>query len=389
MVDVQAENSPSDGSAKPAPRRRGNLDTWLNIGLGVIIVAVFAFGAYFGWRVYVDSQTNDATSGAARLIAALSDQVRKTPNDAVLRVRLGEAYGALNKYQQAIAQFNAALKIDPKHTGAYLDLGETAMLTNHNEQAKAYFLKVIDLTDASQYVNIDPDRESSYFNLGLIALQEKNYNDAAGYFKAALVIKNDASDTYYRLAQAFQGLGETDAAIQQLEIGLQFDPNFAQAHYLLGQLYQNKNDLVNASYQYKAAADIDPTAAPPKQALAALGSAGKWLSQAQSKFSSGDTEGALTAILIARNLDPKSFDAAKLHGDILIKRGDLKDALDVYKQALALQPANAALKAQIAQLQTQVNALVVHKATTNSKAKPKSKAKAKAKAKTATTNTGP
>jgi len=64
----------------------------------------------------------------------------------------------------------------------------------------------------------------------------------------------------------------------------------------------------------------------------------------------------LTDILVARNLSPKDFGAAVLHGDILVQRGSLKDALDVYKQALALQPKNADVQAKIAALAPQVKA---------------------------------
>ncbi len=64
----------------------------------------------------------------------------------------------------------------------------------------------------------------------------------------------------------------------------------------------------------------------------------------------GDIEAALTSILVARNLDTKSFEAAKLHAEILVKRDNLKDALDVYRQAAALDPKDAEVKAQIAAL---------------------------------------
>lgn len=370
MVDVQAPNSQPDSVNPSTPNRRMELDTWLNVGIAAIIVAVIAVGAYFGWTVYADSIANEGTSGSARLVAALTDAVRKSPNDATMRVRLGEALGAMGKYQPAIEQFNAALKIDPKRYGAYYDLGLVAVLTNHQPDAEVYFKKVLELSDQGQYSNVDPTRENALYQLGILDLGQKRYDEAAGYFQGALRIRKDASDTYYHLAQALQGLGDTDGAIQQLELGLQFDPNFAVAHFLLGQLYQQKNDLVNASYQYVAATNADPNAQEPKDAIKALGSAQSWFTKAQSSLAGGDIESALTSILIARNLDSKSFDYAKLHGDILVKRNNLKDALDVYKQALALQPSNTALQAVIAKLQSQVQT-----------SKPSTKAKAKAKAK--------
>ena len=68
--------------------------------------------------------------------------------------------------------------------------------------------------------------------------------------KGALRIRRDASDTYYHLARAYQGLEEYDAAIEQLEIAIAFDPNYAQAHFLMGRSTRIMEDEVNASYHF-------------------------------------------------------------------------------------------------------------------------------------------
>jgi tetratricopeptide (TPR) repeat protein len=358
----------SFGATRPA-----RVDLWLNVAVGALLLLVVGFVAVFGYSVYRDRQTELANSASGRIAAALESQVRKSPNDVVLRVRLGEAYGALGKYQQAIEQFNAALKINPNHSGAYLDLGMVAMLTKDNSAAEAYFEKVISVTDSSDYTGLSNVREQAFYNLGVLELGDKHYSEAAGHFKAALQLRRDSSDSYYQLAKALQGLGATDDAIHQLEIGLQFDPGFAEARYFLGQLYQQKKDDVNASYQFAQAVKLAPGADPPQQALDAYGSASEWIDKAKKALASNDVEGALTDVLIARNLDEKSFDAAKLHGQILVKRGDAKDALDVFQQAAKLNPKDAEVRAQVSALTKKVAEL----ARTQKAAAKKSKSKSK------------
>jgi tetratricopeptide (TPR) repeat protein len=359
------------------------VDLWLNIAVAALIVAIVGGIAFFGYTVYRNNIAEDQSSATGRIAAALGDQVRRNPNDPVLRVRYGEALGAMGKYQQAIDQFNAALKINPKHTGAYLDLGMVAQLTNNYGAAIGYYQKVISLTDSSDYTGIDPSREQAYYNMGLITLQQRDFADAAGNFKAALRIRSDASDSYYNLAKAYQGLGDPDAAIQQLEIALQFDPGFAEAHYFLGTLYQQKKDDVNASYQFAQAVKLSPNADPPRQALDAYGSANDWISKATEALGTGDVETALNDILVARNLDANSFAAAKLHGEILVQRGNLKDALDVYKQAAALNSQDPEVNAAIAKLTPQVKALTPAKSAAAKKAAAKKTAAKKAAAKKA------
>ena len=342
MTDVRVET-------EPAPeRRRGGLNLWLNLALALLVAVMLGAVVYFGYSVYRDRQANFATSAAGRLVGMLEGQVRKNPNDVILRVRLGEALGGMGKYSEATQQLNAALKIEPKHIGANLDLGLVAVAAKNPAAAESYFKKVVELTEGSQYSALSSSREIALYNLGLLANEKKRFDDAAGFFKAALVIRKDASDTYYHLGKALQGMGEIDGAIQQLEIGVKFDPGFAEAHYFLGQLYKQNKDDVNASYQFVRAAELAPEADPPREAVEAYGPAATWIEKARKSLAAGTTEDALNSILIARNLDKKSFEAAKLHGEILVKRASLKDALDVYREAAALDPKNAEVKAQIA-----------------------------------------
>jgi tetratricopeptide (TPR) repeat protein len=352
MTDVSADTKPRPGG------RRDGLNLWLNLAVAFLILSILGAAVWFGYSVYRDRQSNLASSAAGRLVGVLTVQVRKNPNDVVLRVRLGEALGGMGKFREANEQLTAALKLDPKHVGAHLDLGLVSLGAKNLTAAESYFKKVLELTEDSQYAALSEPREIALYNLGQIALEKKRYDEAAGFFKAAIAIRKDASDSYYQLAKALQGMGEIDGAIQQLEIGIQFDPGFGEAHFLLGELYKLKNDEVNASSEFVRAMELAPDADEPREAVEAYGPAGKWTEKATTALAAGDVEGALNAVLVARNLDKQDFDAAKLHAEILIKRANLKDALDVYREAAKLDPKNAEVKAQIAALEPQVAALI-------------------------------
>lgn len=339
------------GSGAPASRR---LDIVLTTTVTILVLAVLGVAAYFGWTIYRDRLGAEDATPALRAAKVLREQVKKNPNDATLRVRYGEALASAGKNQDAIAQFNAALKIDGKHTGAYLDLGVVAMNSEHLAEATKYFKKVLELTEGQEYESINQRRELALYNLGQISLGTKQYEEAAGYFKGALRIRKDASDTYYGLALALQGMEEPDEAMRQLETALAFDPSYAQAHFLMGQLYLEDGDKVNGSYHLHEATRIAPDAAPPREALAALGTPEEWQGKAKKALAAGDFKTAVSSILIARNIDPENASSAVLHAQILVKRGALKDALDVYKQAAKLDPKDAAVKAAIKKLKKQI-----------------------------------
>lgn len=314
-----------------------------------LVVSILALGAYFGWTVYRDRRAAEDASPALRIIRVLKNEVRANPNDAMLRVRLGEAFAAAGREQEAIEQLNTALKIDPKHTGALIDLGQIAMANGRYGTAEEYFGQVLEATEDSEFAQTSDRRELALYQLGLIALNDKGYDDAIGYFKAALRIRKDASDTYYYLALALDGAGEATSAIQQLKIALAFDPNFGQGHFYLGQLYLRQKDRMKAAEHFGLAAQADPKAKEPKEALAQFGDPDELMDTAR-RLKSTDASAALEAASIARSIVPGDFEVAYLYAEVLETSGDVAGALQAYEKASLIDPKQARAKEAVARL---------------------------------------
>ncbi len=339
----------SVGVDAPSPRR-SRLDSSLNIILLLVLIAAIGVAAIFGYTIWQDRQERQKATPALRTITELEGQARKAPNNVALHVRLGEAYAAAGMAGQASKQLLIATKIDPKHTGAWLDLGLIALNDKRYPEAKGYFTKVVDLTTGADFENVNNRRENALYGLGIIALETKKFEDAVGRFKEALRIRDDASDTYYHLALAYRGMGEDDAAIDQLQLALAFDPSYGAGNFLLGQIYMDRKDLVNASYHFHTASVSSPDSEQVKQALEAIGSATSWSDKAKAQVKAGDVDKALESILIARNLDPENAEYAKLHAKLLVELSDDQNALDVYLQAAKLDPKDPKVQAEIKRL---------------------------------------
>jgi len=349
-----------------APRGKGlnsSTDILLNIAVAVLVVAMIAIAGWFGYSVWRDRSADRLTQAPNRVVDALMAQVRKSPNDAVLRVRLGEALGAARRYPEATEQLNAALKLEPEHVGAHLDLGMISLLTRNEQEAENYLTRVVELTDAAQYVDVDERREKALYNLGLLKLSQDEYESAAGYLKGALRIRKDASDSYLALAQALEGMGEVDGAIDSLSNALAFDPGYAEAHYNIGLLYRQKKDDINASYHFGKAAELAPEADLPREALESYGTASTWINRSKQSQSSGASQAALDAILVARNLDPVNLDAIKQHALVLLELGEVSSAFEVYLKASETAKDDPQIKAAITRIETDnpQDALTVYK----------------------------
>ena len=329
---------------------RITLETILT-GVAILLaVALVGLGAWWGWSAYAAGQTGQLSTPAMRVIESLKQQVGQRPRDAALRVRLGEAMATAGVIGEANGQFKEALQIDPKHTGAWLDLGILAMQEGHSDEAVGYFKKVVELTEGTDMEIINERREQALFYLGQVAVEQRRYDDALRYLKGALLIRRDASDTYLLLAQAYEGTGATQKAIDSYGIALTFDPNYAMAHYQLGMLLKKKGDLVNAAKNLRAAITAQPAADPPVEALAAFGTAASYVTAAQKDIAAKDYKAARKNVESALAVTPDDLPAALLYGSILEKLGDKKSALTAYQQVLQNHPKDKTATAAVARL---------------------------------------
>ncbi len=314
------------------------IDRRVTIGLWVVGVALVVFAGYFAYSVYAYNQAVRLSSPALVSVDTARKAVDKAPDDLTLRIQLAAALGAAGLFDDAKAQLAVVIKADAKNVSAYQTLSQIELLQKDYTHAKSHLQKVLDLTDTGEYTNINQRRELAFFHLGEIALIQRAYEDAVGYFKAAIRIRKDASDTYLRLAQAYVGLQVPDMALEQLDIALAFDPRLPEAHYEKGKLLLAKGDKVNASWEFRAALDGAPESREAQAAMDTIGTYDEWYGKAETAFKAGQVQSALDAVRIARAIQPKSYDAAILHARILEQQGDFSAAADIYATAVAIRP---------------------------------------------------
>jgi len=336
------EHAPEQVSTRESGRvlGRDRTESLFRIVIVILVAGVLGLGGLFGYTVWQTRQAENTATPAQRAIRDLEALVRKEPNSAAARVRLAEALAAAGSTKKATAQLEIAIKLDPKHTGAWLDLGLIAMQDKQTDEAQGYFQKVVELTEGAQYEAINSRREQAFFHLGEIALDARRFDDASASFKAAIRIRKDASDSYYLLAQSLKGMGEDDAAMKQLDAALTFDPNYPEAQYMYGELLLAKGDEINAAVHLRKAADLAPEQREPIAALAKLGSAKDAVAEGRSALEDGNVSKAIDSALLARALDPKYVDAVVLQAEALVRKGDKKAAIAVFKEAKALDPKN-------------------------------------------------
>jgi len=350
-VDSEVLDAPSPPKP-PVPRndpgRSAKLDLWLTIGLWAVGVSLILFGGFFAYSVNAQQRAARLSNPAYQAVDAIQLRLDAKPNDPELHSQLAEALASAGELDQAKQELLTAIKLDEEYVGAYQNLATLELMQKDYTASAVHWQKVLDLTADSEMQDVNQRRDIAFFSLGQIALIRKDYVGAVGYFNAALRVRKDAADTYLLLAKSYMGLGQNDIAMDKIKAALAFDPNYAEAHHVRGKLYLAAGDKVNAAWDFRAALDLAPDNPEAQAVVDALGSYEAWYGQAVTAKASGETSAALADVQIARSIQPASYDAAMLHGQILEGMGDPKSAVAAYSAALKAKPndpaATAALK---------------------------------------------
>jgi len=346
-----AVSAPKTGMPQQQGERRSKQDVILNVVLVLAILSVVVFAGYFAYEAYQTRQAQRAANPNFRVIEDVKKAVKASPNDAQARELLAEALASDRQFDAARREIQNALKLEPKYAAPYMLLAKISMIEEQYSEAINALNAVLKLTEDPQYQDVNSRREEAYFLLGEVALTQREYEDAIGYYKAAIRINRAAADSYLRLAQAFIGLDEIDAAKDNLNIALAFDPGFAEANYEIGRLYLADGDTMRAAEAFQAALQSSPDSDLAAEALAAIGDYRSFLSSATIEFTAGKYEPALVAARTARALAPDDLEVIVLEARILEKAGKPTDALDAWRDAVRLDSTNTEAKAAVSRLE--------------------------------------
>jgi Tfp pilus assembly protein PilF len=166
---------------------------------------------YDGYRLQVIASTISATGGAEKAIPILERAIQVAPSDARPHRQLGKLEVTLHQNDQARAEFEKAIALQPHDPFAYIDL--VGLYRNSGDVNAALRL----LSDA---VKNCPSAEGVQLEMGLALMAAHRVSDAVPYLQKAIELAPDNATNYEELAKAQFRLGDKAAGAETLKTGL-------------------------------------------------------------------------------------------------------------------------------------------------------------------------
>jgi predicted Zn-dependent protease len=149
---------------------------------------------------------------------------------------------AKSKPEEALAAYEHAATLQPKETEPHLSAGQ--LLEQENKFAEAE-------QEYKQALALDSGSSEAVIGLANVYMRGRRFPEAEDYLRKLLAAHTDSAPVHIQLGRVLAAEGKNDAAVAEIQAGLNLAPGDEAAQGDLADLYATagKNDLAEAAYR--------------------------------------------------------------------------------------------------------------------------------------------
>jgi tetratricopeptide (TPR) repeat protein len=148
--------------------------------------------------------------------AIIQSDRETTQNRATAYCDRGIAYGGKRDYDRALADFNEAIRLDPKLAAAYYRRGN--IYGNKRDYDRA-------IVEYSKAIQLDPKLADAYYKRGMVFGAKGDHDRAIADYSEVIRLDPEDADTYYKRGMAKQEKGDTAGANADFERSKKINPH--------------------------------------------------------------------------------------------------------------------------------------------------------------------
>ena len=236
----------------------------------LLICAVCLLALAFGCKRSGQQSANNSTGPAT-----VSNDLAANRGQAKELLEKGKELYRNDQDDQAVEAFQAAIKLDPDLAEAHFRLGLSYEALQKMEEAEAEYKKAV--ASYKKYLEDNENDSEAHYNFGQTYAGLGQYSDAIREYRLATRLKEDDPDIYYDLGLAHTKLAQYDAAAVAFKKSLEIDPNYYRAQDALDEAKEgikrirtgrkHQEDLLKKKKEEEAkkAAEGGATPAPTKK----------------------------------------------------------------------------------------------------------------------------
>jgi tetratricopeptide (TPR) repeat protein len=183
---------------------------------------------------------------------------------AALRASFDEAVAlsSAGKNDEAIAKFNEVITAAPTCASCWANIGSIQLKANKYPEAEEAYKKALE---------VDPNLSAAYTGLMNVYNAQRKFDEAEKMAAEAAKRSVDAGgggnpDALYNQGVVQWNANKFSEAQQAFEAAVKADPNYAEAHFMLGKVYINLGKLGESATEFETYLKLAPNGPNAKEA---------------------------------------------------------------------------------------------------------------------------
>jgi predicted Zn finger-like uncharacterized protein len=309
---------------------------------------------------YLSARVDDALDRTKEAEAAYLKAAAADPTLVDAHLYLARLYVRFRRLNDAKPQLEEALKKAPDNAEVRVVMGELALSENDLERAE---------TELKRAVELNPTLGDAYIGMSKLELAKGRFDLSLEQVEKALKLNALVFGGRVQRGTALWKLGRLEEAVKELEAARLDEPRNTSIIVTLGAVQLEKKDLSGATASLMAAIASEPSNAEANFYLAkvknlkaehtgAIEHMRKALElqpkRPEFRFWMGriyldakKIQEAIDEWKLALELDPKYTDALEALGHVFLERNDIKKAVQYFQRALETDPNRTAVQAAI------------------------------------------
>jgi tetratricopeptide (TPR) repeat protein len=318
LAQLQVSRGEFDAALKTA-------ESVLSIDAGNVNARLIQSAALMGQKKFSDSRV------------MLDSMLKTSPSSPDVLFQLGVVGLAEGKYNEAADSFRRAYQLNPANSRGLMGVVETSMAQNKPDAALSLLQAESDKA---------PGRVDLLVALGNTAVRAGKFDFAVGTYQKALPLldKNakGQAEIYYRIGETYRRKGDLSAAVQALQKARESMPADIGVLSTLALTLDGAGRRPEAQQVYEATLKIQPDNPVVLNNLAFL-----------LQDTGGNLDDALSKAQRAKQLLPNLAEISDTLGCIFLKKNQPDQAIDIFKDLVAKQPAHATYRYHLGQAYSQ------------------------------------
>lgn len=228
-------------------------------------VILFIFGLLLSSCSKQDNQSNIKTDTNKLTLDSLKNDSSKVYGsgyydykDSIESFHMGYNVARDSIYKQnnikAFENLNLLIQKNPSTPGPYLDRG------NHFQNIQKYHEAI---GDYNSYIALNPKNYSAYQNRGTAYERIKEYDKALADYSKVIELKPDDTIAHFNKGVVYDATNVFQMAIKEYDSTIMKDPKLAKAYYNRGVTYEKIGEFKKAADDFKKALQLNPQYGEP------------------------------------------------------------------------------------------------------------------------------